>query len=123
MACSAALSAKNIENYTSPLTCILQYHSTSDAPSTLNTASCDAKLPQNTHLLRLSFCRFSTSGIGTSLTDIRVFSIHGLGISIIPWVIYSCYLQTGSLCCRTPQLASAYAIVSIIHVRSGSGDG
>ena len=31
------------------LTSLLQYHSTSEAPSTLNTASCEARLPQDTH--------------------------------------------------------------------------
>ena len=67
--------------YFSRLTCAPQYHSTSDAPCTPKIASCEAKLPQNTHLLRLSFWRLPTSGTGNSLTDIKVFSIHSLSIT------------------------------------------
>jgi hypothetical protein len=52
--------------YFNRLTCAPQYHSTSDAPCTLKIASCEAKLPHNTHLLRLSFWRLPTSGTGNS---------------------------------------------------------
>ena len=45
----------NLGSNLNRLTCAPQYHSTSDAPWTLKIASCEAKLPQNTHLLRLSF--------------------------------------------------------------------
>jgi hypothetical protein len=61
----------------------LQYLSTSDAPSTLKTAAWVAKLPQSAHLLRLSLWRLPTSGIGNSSTEIKVFSIHDLDLSII----------------------------------------
>jgi len=77
-----------IFTYFNRLTCAPQYHSTSDAPCTLKIASCEAKLPHNTHLLRLSFWRLPTSGTGNSLTDIKVFSIHSL--SITARAIYSC---------------------------------
>jgi len=77
-----------IFTYFNCLTCVPQYHSTSGAPSTLKIASCEAKLPHNIHLLRLSFWRLPTSGTGNSLTDIKVFSIHSL--SITASAIYSC---------------------------------
>jgi hypothetical protein len=52
-----------------------------------------------------------------TLSDIRLFSIHD--ISITARVIYSYYLQAGSLCCPTSQLADA--VIPIIHVRNGGG--
>jgi hypothetical protein len=75
--------------YFNRLTCAPQYLSTSDAPFTLKIASCEAKLPQKTHVLRLSFCRtIFSSRIGNSLSDIRVLFIHSL--SITASAIYSC---------------------------------
>ncbi len=73
--------------YFSPLTCRVQYHSTSDAPSTLKTASCEARLPHFTHLLRLSLCLVVT-GIGNSLSDTKVFRIHDISIAARPFILF-----------------------------------
>ena len=79
--------------YFNRLTCAPEYHSTSDAPCTLKIASCEAKLPHNTHLLRLSFWRLPTSGTGNSLTDIKVFSIHVYLSLLAPFILVLAYIQ------------------------------
>jgi hypothetical protein len=86
--------------FSSSLICRVQYHSTSDAPSTLKIASWDAKLPQKTHLLRLSFCRtIFSSRIWNSLSDIRVFSIHDIYLWLLGSFILAICAWTGQRPC------------------------
>ena len=96
--------------YFSPLTHTLQYLSTSDAPSTLKTAAWVAKLPQSSHLLRLSLWRLPTSGIGNSSTEIKVFSIHDLDLSITARTLRSAFWKS-----REKKLMQTLVLTSDIY--------
>jgi len=88
----------------------MQYLSTSDAPSTLKTAAWVAKLPQSAHLLRLSLWRLPTSGIGNSSTDIKVFSIHDLDLSITARTLRSAFWKS-----REKKLMQTLVLTSDIY--------